>query len=351
MPLPSTRTDVAQDGGREFVDFLREHAGVLDDLMLVPYADETTADLRRYLYDPLTRFTANAGKRVRPLICLLACHAVGGEPLAASSAACAIEHFQSAALIHDDIADEGQLRRGEPCMYLTEGVGVATNCGDLALSEVFGLVANDTTLPEDIRLAVLAELFSMTHRTIEGQALDLGWARDGRWDVSVDDYLSMAMLKTAHYSAAVPLAVGATIGGGTSRQIEALRSFGLKTGLAFQLQDDLLNLFGDAEGQGKDYRSDLTEGKRTLLVVWALAHVSASEREELVRLLSSHVTSSCELGRAAAIIQRSGAMEHVREYATTLAAEAKGLLHDLDLDATDASTLRSMADFFVTRTS
>ena len=84
----------------------------------------------------------------------------------------------------------------------------------------------------------------MIVRTIEGQALDLGWVRDGRFDISVDDYLDMATHKTAFYSGATPLAAGAIIGGGSDEQIEALRAFGLHTGLAFQIQDDLLNLVG-----------------------------------------------------------------------------------------------------------
>ena len=87
----------------------------------------------------------------------------------------------------------------------------------------------------------------MTRRTIEGQALDIGWARDGRYDITPEDYLVMATHKTAHYSGAVPLAIGAIIGGGAEAEIEALRNYGLDTGLAFQIQDDLLNLVGNEE--------------------------------------------------------------------------------------------------------
>ena len=178
-------------------------------------AEATRADLNRYLYQPLARFTASGGKRTRPALALLGCEAVGGDPAAALSTAAAIEYFQSAALIHDDIADKSELRRGEPCTYVTEGTGVAINIGDLGLVNVLALVLRDQKLPAAIRADVAERLVQMEERTLEGQALDLGWVRDGRWDISVEDYLYMASHKTAYYSAAVPLVTGALCGDGT----------------------------------------------------------------------------------------------------------------------------------------
>lgn len=122
-----------------------------------------------------------------------------------------------------------------------------------------GTVVEDPDLDDHTKVRVISELIEMTRRTIEGQALDIGWARDGRYDIAPEDYLVMATHKTAHYSGAVPLAVGAIIGGGTAEEVEALRSYGLDTGLAFQIQDDLLNLIGSEESTKKDFRSDITE--------------------------------------------------------------------------------------------
>ena len=172
------------------------------------HANEPARDLERYLYAPLAAFTEGGGKRVRPVLCLLGAEAVGGEPHLALAPAMGIELFQSAALIHDDIADESELRRGKPCLYLTEGTGLATNMGDLALTQVIEVVLADGALPADRKAKVLGELVSMERHTLEGQALDLGWARDGRWDVTEADYLYMVRSKTAHYTAASPLAVG-----------------------------------------------------------------------------------------------------------------------------------------------
>ena len=312
-------------------------------------ADATRADLDRYLYAPFARFSASGGKRTRPALCLLGCEAVGGDPALALSTAAAIENFQSAALIHDDIADKSELRRGEPCTYITEGTGVAINIGDLGLSVVLGGVLRDEALPAATRLAVMERLFQMEERTIEGQALDLGWVRDGRWDVSVDDYLYMASHKTAYYSAAIPLAAGAIVGGGTEKQVAALDAFGMAAGLAFQLQDDLLNLVGDAAAQGKDFRSDITEGKRTMLVVWALEHFEGAEKDELVEILQAGETDPERLARAVELIEAAGAVDHVRAYARELVAEAKEHLRGVELDPQARETLVSMADFFVER--
>lgn len=331
-----------------FSGFLNRHFDEINEYLASFFNDQTdSADIDAYLYTPLGRFSANAGKRHRPLICMLACKAVGGEFSAARSAAAAIEHFQSAALIHDDIADNGQLRRGKPCMYITEGEGIAINCGDLALSLVTGTVLRDDSLDDHIRVRLLRELVDMTTRTIEGQALDLGWVRDGRFDLTVEDYLQMATLKTAHYSGATPLACGAIMGGGTTEQIDALRSFGLHTGLAFQIQDDLLNLVGKKEASNKDYRTDITEGKRTLVVVHALAHTE--HRDELVGILQAGTSDPALLARAVELFEEAGSIEYARSYSLELTAAAKKSLEDIELDEHCHSLFMSMADFFIDR--
>lgn len=337
-----------------FASFLTSRRGTIDQHVMAsvpsPAPDSASApQLERYLYAPLRRFVASGGKRTRPALCLLGAAAVDAPEERALSVASAVELFQSAALIHDDIADKGELRRGQPCVHVTEGVGVALNVGDLALVATTATVLRDERLDDATRLALLDEICSMEERTLEGQALDLGWARDGRWDVSVDDYLYMASHKTAYYTAAVPLACGAICGGGSKQQVEALRAFGMDAGLAFQLQDDLLNLVGDSEAQGKDFRSDITEGKRTLLAVWALEHLDAQDCDELVALLSSETSDSTKLARAVELMEQAGSIEHTRSYALQLVKQAKSHLDGVRLNEDARNTLLSMADFFVER--
>jgi len=334
----------------DFVSFLDENYQYIDALIASYYEDRGShGDMARYLYDPLAEYSANGGKRHRPAVCGLGCAAVGGNPLDAASAAAAVEHFHTAALIHDDIADAGELRRGKPCLHLTQGLGLAINDGDLALSQVTGVVLADEDLDDATKVRVLGELVRMTTRTIEGQALDIGWARDDRWDISVDDYLTMASHKTAYYSVAVPLACGAIIGGGSDEQVEALRSFGMATGLAFQLQDDLLNLVGEKESVQKDFRSDITEGKRTLLVVHALANAAQDDAAELRSILSAHTGDPAQLARAVELIERAGSVEFVRDFSLGLVRDAKAALEPVELETKPKELLFSMADFFVHR--
>ena len=335
-----------------FAVYLAEHHHDLDAYLDSFFAEQTqNADLERYLYAPLAAFSANGGKRHRPLICMLAARAVGGDPARARSAAAAIEHFQSAALIHDDIADKGQLRRGKPCMYLTEGVGRAINCGDYDITLSTDAVLRDEALDAPLKLRVLGELTAMMQRTVEGQALDLGWVQNERFDLTVQDYLTMATLKTAHYSGAVPLAVGAMVGGGSEQQVEALRSFGLATGLAFQIQDDLLNLVGADEAKKKDFRSDITEGKRTLVAVHALEHAESETRRELVEILRSGTQDAALLERAVEIFDETGSIAFAHDYALHLTERAKEELSGIELENDCRELLLSMADFFVERLS
>ena len=346
---------MSSTSSQAFISYLARRRPQVEDYLarFTPRPDASlgnvSGDLTRYLYEPLARFTMAGGKRTRPVLCLLGAQAVGVDPICALSTAAAIEYFQSAALIHDDIADKSELRRGEPCLHITDGTGIAINTGDLAIVTVYAGLLGDTNLENETCLRVLCELAYMQQRTLEGQALDLGWVRDGRWDVSVDDYLVMATHKTAYYSAATPLACGAICAGGSEEQIEALFSFGLDAGLAFQLQDDLLNLVGDADEQGKDFRSDITEGKRTMLAVWALSHLEDAERAELQALLEAGTTNPTDLARAVELIEASGAVEHVRSYAHELANRAKQHLEGTEFDAEARTVLVSMADFFVER--
>ena len=327
--------------------YLRRNSKKMDDFLATFFVDGTHPDMKRYLYGPLAEYSANAGKRHRPLICLLGCEAVGGDPERARTSAAAIEHFHTAALIHDDIEDASQTRRGEPCMHIKEGDGLAINAGDLALSLVTGTVLGDPVLNDATKLRVLGELVEMTTRTIEGQALDIGWARDDRFDITTGDYLLMANHKTAFYSGAVPLAIGSIIGGGTEVQTATLRTFGMASGLAFQIQDDVLNLTGTREATKKDFRSDITEGKRTLVAVHALEH--SPRRERLLAILSARATDKAVLEEAVDIMREAGSVDFANTYAERLVIDAKAAL-ETELPRTKArDLLASMADFFVKR--
>lgn len=327
--------------------FLKTNHKKVDKHLATYFTKGSHPDMTRYLYGPLSVYSANAGKRHRPLICMLACEAVGGDPLKSQRAAAAIEHFHTAALIHDDIEDGALTRRGEPCLHIKEGEALAINAGDLALSLVTGSVVADEGLDAEVKILVLKELIDMTTRTIEGQALDIGWARDNRFDLSVDDYLLMANHKTAFYSGAIPLAVGAIIGGADEATIESLRAFGMATGLAFQIQDDVLNLVGS--DKSKDFQIDITEGKRTLCALHALSNSTDAPR--LLEILEMKTDDVALKAEAVAIMEAAGSIAHANEFALGLVTGAKQKLDEALPKSKAKEMLLSMADFFIKRTS
>lgn len=330
---------------------------------------EIQDDLCTYLYRGLAHFVGGKGKLMRPALCILgaqACmessqkHAMGTRCTVYDTSllqlACALELFQAAALIHDDIADKSELRRGEPCLYRTYGTGLALNMGDSALVAASEVIAHlsDASLTPEIILALIQEFLDMEHHTIEGQALDLGWAQHNRWDMSCEDYLVMARLKTAHYTLASPLVLGALYASAQTERIseeivDVMRAFGLKIGVAFQLQDDWLNLFGSKETQGKDLMSDILEGKRTYLTLYALAHSAQDKKHRLQEILQKATNTCDELTEAVQIIQDSGAQDACAQYARTLSDEARDILAQSSLRGACTRILASLCDFVVTR--
>ncbi len=331
----------------EFENYLSRTSAEFGEYLVSTLPHGIHPDMQQYLYGPLEEYLRNAGKRHRPLICVLACEAVGGDGRLAWSSAAAIEHFHTGAIIHDDIADSSLTRRGLPTMHIQQGDAIAINAGDLAISLVTGLVTDDEALSAETRIRVLKEMVRMTARTIEGQALDIGWARDDRFDLTIDDYLIMAEHKTAFYSGGMPLAIGAIIGGGTDEQVEVLRSFGQAIGLAFQVQDDILNLVGSEAATGKDFRNDITEGKRTLAVVHALKH--SAERDRLLEILASRSGAAAVNDEAVDIMTASGSIDFARQYARDLVVEAKTALQAALPQTPALGLLLSLADYLIER--
>lgn len=313
-----------------------------------------TNNLDAFLYEPLAQFVQGKGKFIRPALCMLGAHIAAGERAAGEAVqtevlpdalvrlACALELFQAAALIHDDIADESLVRRGNPCLYRTHGTGLAINMGDCALVDASKLICtlNAEGLPSNAALQLLDEFLTMERTTIEGQALDLGWSRARTWNLAPSDYLVMAELKTAHYSLASPLVLGALFAQAPKALRDALREFGRDAGVAFQLRDDYLNLFGN-KAQGKDMCSDIIEGKRTYLTLYALEHLPSELQHELIDILAAKTNTARELARACELIEKAGAPEASLAKERELAQQA---LHTLDKAQLAPKHIQLLAD-------
>ena len=194
--------------------------------------------------------------------------------------------MHNALLVHDDIEDASDERRGTPTLHALHGVPLAINAGDaMGLLSLRPLKDNVHRLGLATALRIFEETERMAWESTEGQALELGWRRDNRTDLTDEDYLQMVLQKTCWLAAIYPLRVGCLIGARGRRPLDPLIRLGFFFGAAFQIQDDLLNLEAGS-AYGKEINGDLLEGKRTLMIIHALRHGSAAERRELAAFLA-----------------------------------------------------------------
>lgn len=284
-----------------------------------------THEPRRHLYDLAADYPRRGGRAMRPSLCIAAARAFGGALEDALDTATAIELFHNALLIHDDIEDESELRRRAPTLHTTHGVPLAINAGDtLALLSFRPLIANVSRLGPRLSMRIIEETERMATESAEGQALELGWRRDNAVDVSEADYLEMVLKKTCWLATIHPLRVGACIATGDRVALEPFIRFGFLLGAAFQIQDDLLNLVGDAQAYGKELDGDIHEGKRTLMLIHLLARASAAERAAIVELLGRPRAerSAAQVRWVRALMDEYASIEYARHVAHGLAGAA-----------------------------
>lgn len=224
----------------------------------------------RSLFDPITYTLSLGGKRIRPALALMACDLFGGKNEDVLQPALGLEVFHNFTLLHDDLMDEADRRRDKPTVHKLWNPNVAILSGDAMLICAYQLVAkaNDKAI---------LELFSRTALEIcAGQQYDMEF--ESRPDVTEEEYLEMIRLKTAVLLACA-LKVGAMIGGASAADADALYDYGIHIGLAFQLQDDLLDVYGDPKTFGKNIGGDILCNKKTFLLINALSAASEEQRQ------------------------------------------------------------------------
>jgi geranylgeranyl diphosphate synthase type I len=251
--------------------------------------------------------TFPAGKRLRPILCLLACAEVGGDPDDALPAAAALELLHNFSLVHDDIEDGDEMRRHRLTVWKLWGIPQAINVGDgmytLAYATLQRLARRG--LAAETTLAAF-DLFTQTCLALtEGQYLDMSF--EGRSDVTASEYMRMVRGKTAALIGA-SAALGALIGGATAKQVGALERFGQSMGLAFQIQDDLLGIWGEPEVTGKPAGNDILRRKKSLPILHALNHERVGE--PFATLLAAEPKQG-HLQQALALLDQAGARDLV----------------------------------------
>lgn len=222
-----------------------------------------------YLYGPMADYPRRGGKYMRASLCIATARAFGAEREQAVKAAVAIEMLHNALLIHDDIEDESEERRGQPTLHVKHGLPIALNAGDaLAMMSLRPFLDSVREVGPDTVMAMLRDMERMARESAEGQAMELGWRANPDVPVTRDDYLEMVLKKTCWLAAIFPCRIGAMFGphGHAGLAEDAFIRFGFYFGAAFQIHDDVLNLWG-GEGYGKEACGDLWEAKRTLMLI------------------------------------------------------------------------------------
>lgn len=296
------------------------------------------------VYGLVWDFLDRGGKRFRPALCLSSCLAVGGTVREGLPPAAAIELFHNFTLIHDDIEDSSQLRRGKPCLHILHGLPLAINAGDGLFMMVWRAARRIRTPRAGLAQEKMLDAFT---RVLEGQAIELGWHRSNAWDITQKNYLDMVGGKTAALVAA-SCEVGALLGGGNPKQVRALADYGWRIGVAFQIQDDVLNLVGEEEKYKKEIGGDIREGKRTLMVLHALPRLADEDAHKMRTILGTPATPSGDIDWCIRKMQTTGSIDYASTYAKRLVQRA----HE-DLKALNPSPAReeleAVADYIIKR--
>lgn len=272
--------------------------------------------------------------------------------LAILKPAAAFEIFQTAILAHDDVIDQSPLRRGKPTIYKSLGENHYAISQTICLGDIGFFLAEklieESDFPAERKVKALASFIETILQTGLGQMLDieLPSLQDAK---SEEDVLTVFRLKTARYTLVGPLHLGIVLGGGDQELLDNAQEFGESLGIAFQIQDDILGVFGSAEQTGKSVTSDVEEGKITLLYLHALKNASAQQSKTLEDYYGKGRIDKEEFEKIKKVFIDTGALEYSQKKAEELVLEAKKLIPQLTTDHGQQSGLSEMADFLVKR--
>jgi geranylgeranyl pyrophosphate synthase/uncharacterized protein with NAD-binding domain and iron-sulfur cluster len=315
-----------------------------------------TWEPQRHLYGLVKDFIDRSGKGLRPALCIATARALGGRAEDAFPLAAGLEMLHNAFLVHDDIEDGSDSRRGVATMHRRAGLPIAVNTGDAmnALAMRFFRKGGERLGPA-AALRIFDEVDHLLVETLEGQAMELGWVRDNDLMLGADDYLRLVLKKTAWYSFIHPLRIGAIVANGEDENLSRFDRFGYLLGLAFQITDDVLNLSGDVARYGKEIDGDLWEGKRTLLLAHALGQANPTDRAWINIFLARPRERRLprEVLRLHQIIADGGSIQWAQRAAAEFAEAAAREFHNSAFAGVpagpDLEWLRACVDFLIQR--
>lgn len=316
----------------------------LQDLINKEIAEKRFSDNPIELYEPIRYIMSLGGKRMRPALLLMACDLFNGSIIKALKPALAIEMFHNFTLMHDDIMDKAPLRRGSETVHERWNESIAILSGDVMLVEAYQLMMS----VDDSILRQVLNLFSETATGVcEGQQIDMNF--EALQEVDINEYLEMIRLKTA-VLLACSLKIGALIGGAKAEDADALYNFGENLGLAFQLQDDILDVYGDPEKFGKQVGGDIISNKKTFLLIKALELAEDLDKEELTFWINEENPDvALKVKSVTAIYNRLGVRQLAEHQMNTYAEKALSALQNNAADTQKKETLRRFAEHLLIR--
>jgi len=315
--------------------------------------EKIESEIRRYLsylqYKGILKPSAHiinaGGKRIRPTLLVLAYKAVGGKNIdSVMPFAAAVEFIHNWGLVHDDIIDESETRRGVPAVHVKWDRKVAILAGN-ALNNLPYFMLKDVNIDQEISNQAIKVLAESSLELIDGQAMDIEFEK--RTDVSENEYFEMVKKKTGSLIRCA-VKIGGMLGTRDEVRIRALEEYGELVGIAFSIQDDLLDVVGDKEKLGKDIGRDIKQGKKTLVVIHALANAQSDDADRLMDILGDKDCSVQDVQEAISILSKTGSIEYARRLVRQLTAKAKSILKVFS-NTEYESVLSDVADFVANR--
>jgi geranylgeranyl diphosphate synthase type II len=294
------------------------------------------------LYQPLVYFLQLGGKRIRPLLTLMASEMFGLPKENAIHASFAVELFHNFSLIHDDIMDKAPLRRGKQTVHLKWNDDIAILSGDVLLIKAYQALAKQ----EARHIPALLDLFNQTAVEVcEGQQLDMDF--ESRDEVSIEEYIEMIRLKTSVLLGCA-LAFGAIVSDASEEDRKLIYEFGQNLGIAFQIQDDILDLYGDPEKFGKQIGGDIIANKKTLLLLKALevAQLNSEINVDEMLLMDDHLL---KIETAKSMFDTLGVLAFAREQMTFYQDKALGALKEISVSSIRKKTLVELSEYLFQR--
>ncbi len=293
----------------------------------------------RNLYEPIIYTLEEGGKRLRPVILAICCEMFADDPRRALDVAAAVEVFHNFTLLHDDIMDNAEIRRGKSTVFKKWGHNTAILSGDVMMIYAYRLLEK---CPDELLPRIFGEFNRMAVEVCEGQQLDMDF--ESRDDVTLPEYENMIRLKTAAIFASAAK-MGAILGGASEQDCETLYRFGLQLGLAFQIQDDYLDAYGTPEVLGKAVGGDIAESKKTFLTINALSEAGDATRRALIATLKdSNLPLAHKIGRIKTMYDSMDIPAITRDIVSQHLANASIELDRLSVEAERAAGLRQLLE-------